>query len=101
MSFSQDYVFFYGNGCTHCAKVENFFKQESIEKSFSLEKKEIYFNRDNLSEFNSYIDKLGLPSDQVGVPMLIIDSESESCSYLAGDKSIIDFFQKKLDELVT
>jgi len=48
-----------------------------------LEKKEIYFNRNNLDYFNEYIEKLGLPSDQVGVPMLIIDSELDSCTYLA------------------
>lgn len=99
MSFAQDYIFFYWNGCPHCAKVEDFFNENDIQKKFSLEKKEIYFNRNNLSEFNEYVKKLNLSSDQVGVPMLIIDSESDSCTYLAGDKSIVDFFQKKLDEL--
>lgn len=100
ISFAQDYIFFYWNGCPHCAKVEKFFNDNNIEKSFSLEKKEIYFNRNNLNEFNDYIKKLSLAPDQVGVPMLIIDSELDSCTYLAGDKSIIDFFQKKLDELI-
>lgn len=100
VSFAQDYIFFYGNGCPHCAKVEKFFDENDIEKTFSLEKKEIYFNRNNLNEFNEYIEKLQLPSDQIGVPMLIIDSDLDSCTYLAGDKSIIDFFQKKIDESI-
>jgi hypothetical protein len=29
-SFAQEYIFFYGNGCTHCAKVEQFFDEENI-----------------------------------------------------------------------
>lgn len=99
MSFAQDYIFFYGNGCPHCAKVEKFFTQEKIEKYVSLQKKEIYFNRTNLKQFNEYVTKLGLSSDQVGVPMLIINSETGSCSYLAGDASIIAFFQKQLETL--
>lgn len=98
-SFAQDYLFFYWNGCPHCARVEKFFEEHKIETTFSLEKKEIYFNRNNLDIFNEYIKKLNLPVDQVGVPMLIIDSESDSCTYLAWDVSIIEFFQKKIDEL--
>jgi len=99
ISSAQDYIFFYWNGCPHCTKVEKFFVEKNVDKYFSLEKKEIYFNRNNLDYFNEYIEKLGLPSDQVGVPMLIIDSELDSCTYLAWDKSIIDFFEKKLDDL--
>ncbi len=100
MSFAQDYIFFYWNGCPHCAKVEKFFEDNNVEKVFSLQKKEIYFNRNNLDLFNDYVKKLDLPADQVGVPMLVINGESDSCTYLAGDRSIIDFFQKKLDEIV-
>jgi len=99
ISFAQDYIFFYGNWCPHCAKVEKFFDDNDVQNKFSLEEREIYFNRNNLDSFNEYIKKLELPSDQIGVPMLIIDSNLDSCTYLAWDKSIIDFFQNKIDDL--
>lgn len=101
ISFAKDYLFFYWNGCPHCGKVEKFLKDNNIENDFSFEKKEIYFNRSNLNEFNEYIEKLELPSNQVGVPMLIVNKKSDSCKHLAWDKAIIDFFQKKLDEIQT
>lgn len=99
IGFAQDYIFFYWNGCPHCTKVEKFFIDNNVDQHFSLQKKEIYFNRNNLDQFNEYIKKLNLPSNQVGVPMLIIDWELDSCTYLAWDKSIIDFFQKKINDL--
>ncbi len=99
-SFSQDYVFFYGNGCQHCAKVEEFFKENDIENKFSIDFKEIYFNRDNLKDLNQYLDKLGLSTDQIGVPFLVINSGAD-CSYLNGDEPIVEYFQNKLAQTTT
>lgn len=95
-SFAQEYIFFYGNWCTHCAKVEKFFEQENIEKKYDLELKEIYFNRENLKEFQSYIDKLWIDPSKAWVPFLVIENENE-CEYVAWDTKIISFFQEKLD----
>lgn len=95
-SFAQEYVFFYGNGCSHCAKVENFFAENDIESKYDLEMKEIYFNRDNLKDFQWYIEKLWIDSSKAWVPFLVIDNENE-CEYVAWDKKIIEFFQEKMD----
>jgi len=95
-SFAQEYIFFYGNGCSHCAKVEEFFNENNIGEKYDLELKEIYFNRDNLKEFQSYIDRLWIDSSKAGVPFLVIDNKNE-CDYVAWDKKIISFFQEKLD----
>lgn len=95
-SFAQEYIFFYGNGCSHCAKVEKFFDENDIEKKYDLEMKEIYFNRDNLKDFQWYIEKLWIDSSKAWVPFLVIDNENE-CEYVAWDKKIIEFFQEKLD----
>jgi glutaredoxin-related protein len=95
-TFAQDYVFFYGNGCPHCAKVEKFFSDNVIEKKFDLVQKEVYFNRVNLKEFQNYADKLKISMDKLGVPFLIVNS-GEACSYINGDQNIITFFQDKLD----
>ena len=95
-SFAQEYIFFYWNGCSHCAKVEKFFDENNIEGKYDLEMKEIYFNRDNLKEFQEYIEKLWIGSSKAGVPFLVIENENE-CDYVAWDKKIISFFQEKLD----
>jgi len=95
-SFAQEYIFFYGNWCSHCAKVEKFFDENNIEQKFDLEMKELYFNRDNLKEFQEYIDKLWIDSSKAGVPFLVIENENE-CDYVAWDTKIISFFQEKLD----
>ena len=94
-AFAQDYVFFYGNGCQHCAKVEEFFDDNTVTEKFDIEFKEVYFDRDNIKDFMSYIDKLGLDSSQVGVPFLVINSWAD-CTYLNGDTPIIDYFAQKL-----
>ena len=47
-TFAQDYVFFYGNGCQHCAKVEKFFDENDVTKHFDIEFKEVYFDKDNI-----------------------------------------------------
>ena len=81
---AQDYVFFYGNGCQHCAKVEKFFTDNKVTEKFKVAFKEIYFNRSNLKDLDTYLAKLNITSDQIGVPFLVINSGND-CSYLNGD----------------
>lgn len=100
LTFAEEYTFFYGNWCPHCANVENFFNEEKIEKKFNITSKEIYFNRDNLKDLNYYLEKMNLPSEKMGIPFLVITSWSDT-SYLNGDEPIIDFFTKKLNQNTT
>jgi len=95
-SFAQEYIYFYGNGCSHCAKVEKFFEKENIEKKYDIDMREIYFNRDNVQLFQEYVEKLDIDPAKAWVPFLVIDDENE-CEYVAGDSKIISFFQEKLD----
>ena len=99
-TYAQDYVFFYGNGCQHCAKVEKFFDENNITKKYDIAFKEIYFNRSNLKDLNTYLDKLHIDSSQIGVPFLVINSGTD-CSYLNGDWPIIDYFTQKLAHSTT
>ncbi|EKD25077.1 MAG: cytochrome c biogenesis protein transmembrane region [uncultured bacterium (gcode 4)] len=96
-TFAEEYIFFYGNWCPHCANVEKFFSEEKIEKKFDITSKEIYFNRDNLKDLNYYLGKLNLSIDSMGIPFLVITSWWDF-SYLNGDKPIIDFFTRKLNK---
>ncbi|HKL44002.1 MAG TPA: cytochrome c biogenesis protein [Candidatus Absconditabacterales bacterium] len=94
-SFAQEYIYFYGNGCSHCAKVEKFFDENDVLSKYNVEKLEIYFNRDNLKDFSEYIEKLGIDPSKAGVPFLVINNENE-CDYVAGDKKIIGLFEEKI-----
>jgi len=99
VGFAQEYILFYGNGCPHCAQVEQYFEDNSIQEKFDLKLKEVYFNRNNLTELQDYLAKLELDTTQIGVPFLVINNENE-CSYINGSTPIIDFFQKKMDMMV-
>ncbi len=95
-TFAQEYIYFYGNWCSHCAKVEKFFEQENIDQKYDIEMKEIYFNRDNVLLFQEYVEKLEIDSTKAWVPFLVINNENE-CDYVAWDSKIISFFQEKLN----
>lgn len=99
VNMAQEYILFYGNGCPHCAEVEQYITDNAVDKKLDIDMKEIYFNRNNLADLQIYLDKLGLDTHQIGVPFLVINNEDE-CSYINGSQSIIDFFQAKLDMMV-
>jgi glutaredoxin len=74
VSSAQEYILFYGNGCPHCAKVEEYIKDNKLGKQFDIAQKEVFFNKKNLNEFNGYLEKHKLTYDKIGVPFLIINS---------------------------
>lgn len=84
--------FFYGKGCPHCAQIEEFFESENLYNIYQIDKREIYFNRDNMVLFNNLLDKLGISNEVRGVPTVIIGDK-----ILIGDKSIIDNFKISAD----
>lgn len=86
-------ILFYGDGCPHCAKVEEYVKQNQIENKISFAQKEIYHNQDNAKELEEKAKICGLPADSIGVPFLW---DGEKC--LIGDQDIIDFFKRKVGE---
>lgn len=96
-SFAQNYIYFYWNWCSHCAKVGDFFQENEIESKYWVEKLEIYFDRDNLKTFSDYVEKLQIDQNKAWVPFLVIENENE-CEYIMWDKKIISFFQEKLDQ---
>lgn len=98
VSFAQEYILFYGNGCPHCAKVESYIKDNIIDQTFDLQHKEVFFNKQNLNEFNGYLEKHWLTYDSIGVPFLIINSGTD-CSYINGDMNIIEYFSGKLAQV--
>ena len=83
-------ILFYGDGCPHCAIVEEYIKENSIGDKISFAQKEVYYNQNNAKELEAKAKICGLPTDSIGVPFLW---DGEDC--LIGDQDIINFFKQK------
>jgi glutaredoxin len=84
-------IFFYGEGCPHCAKVEEFFKDNNVEDKVDFIKKEVYRNKSNASDLAARAKDCGLSTERIGIPFLW---DGSKC--LIGDEDIIDFFKQKI-----
>lgn len=85
-------VLYYGEGCPHCAKVEEFIKENKIEEKVQFARKEVWYNQINAAELGEKAKICGLKTDTVGVPFLW---DGSKC--LIGDQDIINFFKTKAD----
>ena len=81
-------ILFYGDGCPHCANVESYLEGEGILES--VNKKEIYQNRENAQEFNEICEEEGIEFMDRGVPFLYAEGEC-----FVGDKQIVSYFEEK------
>ena len=91
-SFEGKTIFFYGITCPHCAKVEEFFKENKIEEKFQFEKKEVYENKTNAKILILIAKKkCSLPENEIGVPFFWT---GEKC--IVGDEPIINYFKEKI-----
>ncbi len=86
-SEQQPIYFFYGTGCSHCAKVLSYMNQHELFEKYQIEKKEIYSNRTNALFYSTLLDNLNAPSESRGVPLIVIGDQ-----ILVGDQPIIDDF---------
>ncbi|MEM3706943.1 MAG: hypothetical protein QXS88_04190 [Candidatus Bilamarchaeaceae archaeon] len=73
-------VFYYGDGCPHCARMEPLVK-ESINSTFSsyninLVEKEVYKNAYNRQEMLNLFVKFGVDPSEGGVPTTLVDGRS-------------------------
>jgi glutaredoxin len=93
-STSSTIVLFYGEGCPHCAKVEQFIKENRIKEKIAFEEKEVYFNKENAKQLGEVAKKCGFNENEIGVPFLW-DGENQKC--IIGDEPIINFFKEKLN----
>jgi glutaredoxin len=86
-------ILFYGDGCPHCAIVEEYIKENNINDKISFAQKEVYYNQNNAKELEVKAKICGLETDSIGVPFLW---DGEKC--LIGDQDIINFFKQKTNE---
>ena len=87
-------VYFFGEGCPHCANVKKFFGENNIEDKIQFEKKEVYSDRGNAKLLILLAKrKCGFKENEIGVPLLW-DGENSKC--IVGDQPIIDYFKEKI-----
>ena len=86
-------ILFYGDGCPHCALVEEYVSQNQVESKVPFVKKEVYYNKQNASELAERAAACGMPTDSIGVPFLW-----DGAKCLVGDQPIIDFFKAKINQ---
>src|SRR3972149_11724643 len=75
--------YFWGQGCPHCAQVNEFFEEKGFYDKYPIEKKEIYNNKPNANLLNEYFEKYQVPLENRGVPAIFIGQ-----NYLIGGADI-------------
>lgn len=87
--------YFHGDGCPHCANVNEFFEKNDILQNYPVETHEIYNNRENAKFLSDIYYEYKIPSNKRGVPAMFYPKSGE---LLVGDKPIIDNFDTKITE---
>lgn len=88
---NNELILFYGTGCPHCEKVEEYLQANDIESKINVVKKEVYDNKDNANLLAKIAKKCGTKENKLGVPFLWTGSECK-----IGDEDIINFFKEKV-----
>jgi len=68
-------VYYYGLTCPHCKDVEEWMKKNKIEEKVKLEKKEVWYNRENAAELQEVARFCKLDPNAIGVPFLWADGK--------------------------
>ncbi|MFC1649660.1 cytochrome c biogenesis protein [Patescibacteria group bacterium] len=84
----EQMYFFYGQGCPHCAVVEEYFEENDVYSEFDIQGYEIYNDPDNAALYNELLDERSHPATRRGVPTLVSGD-----MVIVGDKPIIDYIQ--------
>lgn len=98
---NSEYFYFYGQGCSHCIKVERYFEQSKVDKKVQISAHEIWYDQEGLKTLESMLPQVNLSLEQIGTPFLIIKSADGNYSSLMGDAPIIDYFKQIESQLAS
>jgi len=87
----QGIILFEGDGCPHCALVEEFLAQNKVKEKVDFTTLEVYKNKDNAALLVKKAKICNIPTTGMGVPFLW---DGTTC--LVGDVEINKFFQEKI-----
>jgi glutaredoxin len=68
-------VLYYGLTCPHCKEVEEWMKKNKVEEKIKVEKKEVWYNKENAAELQEVARVCSLDSSSIGVPFLWADGK--------------------------
>ena len=84
-------IFFYGDTCPHCKKVEDYMAQNNIRARLKFQELEVYHNQDNVQLLSDKAQQCGLDTSQgIGVPFFW---DGQKC--ILGDEDIINYLKTK------
>jgi len=91
----DDIVIYVGDGCPHCAKLEEHIEDNDYDEIFDIEFKEVYHDPANAKEMGEVADHFGIDLFDRGVPFTVT-----STGYYIGDKPAEEFLDDKYDAWV-
>lgn len=83
------YEYFWGDGCPHCATVQEFFDTWDKKDKVSIDKKEVWSNKENALLMRERASYCHLPLSSLAVPFLF--TPEGKC--ISGDQPIINLFK--------
>jgi len=90
-SSGSEMIFFYGDGCSHCANVEKFLEEnKSVEEKVKFDKKEVWGNKKNAKLMVEKARACGMSGNSFPVPFFW---DGSGC--FTGDIDIINFLKGK------
>lgn len=97
-SLETTYIYYYGQWCSHCAKVDRYMGKVDWYTQLNVEKKEIYFEQENSAEMLEAWKRLWLSDKEIWVPLLLVNKNWKEQAFI-WDKEIIDFYTPILWEV--
>ncbi|MBT3864842.1 cytochrome c biogenesis protein [Candidatus Peregrinibacteria bacterium] len=94
VSESSKMILYVGDGCPHCAEVEEHIEDHGYGDVFDLEAREIYFDRANAALYNKEAQRLGIPITNRGVPLLVVGDE-----YFIGSPPIKGYLDERFEAM--
>ncbi len=84
-------IYFYGEECPHCKRINEFLQSNDIASKFTFTKKEVWHSRTNSAQMKEKAEACGLDASKVGVPFIY--TEGNKCFF--GEPDVKKFFAEK------
>lgn len=89
LSLPTNYEYFWGEGCPHCANVEKFLETWEKKDQITIEKMEVYQNKENAQKLAQRAAYCKINTNSVGIPFLF--TPDGQC--INGDEPIINLLK--------
>ncbi len=84
-------IYFFGEECPHCKRINEFLQANDIASKFTFTKKEVWHSRTNSAQMKEKAEACGLDASKVGVPFIY--TEGNKCVF--GEPDVKKFFAEK------